>query len=76
VAREMTIYVGGVEMTLVWRDEAEYQRARKFLTDKGALIAPWVNNGAQNAEYICLEDKDEIKALIDHVRSPHQRSDS
>jgi hypothetical protein len=64
----MTIYAGGVETTLVWRDEAEYQRARKFLSDRGALIAPFGDGRKQSSEYVYLENKGELDALFNHVR--------
>jgi hypothetical protein len=70
---EMTIYVGGVETKLVWRDEAEYQRARKFLSDRGAVIAPSDDGRKQISEYVYLDNKAEFQALLNHMR-PLNRS--
>jgi hypothetical protein len=70
--REMTIYAGGVEATLIWRDEAEYRLARKFLTDRGALIAPSTDGRKKEEEYIYLENKGVIEALLNYMR-PHSR---
>jgi hypothetical protein len=53
----MTIYAAGVDTTLVRGDEAEHQPARKFLTERGALIAPLADGRKQSSEYVYLESQ-------------------
>lgn len=70
---EMDIYTAttGVEMTIKWASENEYQLVKKFLTDMGAGCGPpsRVRAAGQRPEFFYLENDEQFHALLNFMRS-------
>jgi hypothetical protein len=66
---EMNIYsaVTGVQMTIKWASEKEYQLGKKFLIDQGAVFAG--SSDGKMPEFFGLETKQQLDALLEFRRS-------
>jgi hypothetical protein len=61
---KMDIYTAttGVEMTIKWANEEEYQLGRKFLTDMGADCG---SSRGTKPEFFYLKNKQQLEALYE-----------
>lgn len=68
---EMDIYTQstGVQMTIAWANEEEYQLGKKFLTDMGALDFPSDEVRREKPEFFYLENRQQLEALFEFRRS-------
>ena len=60
----MDVYTAfnGVQMTLTWKDEFDYEKGKAFLADMGALLMPSPDRSAV-ALFVCLESEAQLEAL-------------
>ena len=71
LTRKMDIYntATGVEMTIRWPTEEDYQRGRKFLDVMGASCGPLSERHLGKPEFFCLENDQQLKALFEFRRA-------
>jgi hypothetical protein len=69
---EMLIYTAfdGVEATVAWKDEKEYQNVRRFLEDKGVRVSG-ISSGNQPMEgnFVYIENERQLEELFEYARS-------
>ena len=75
---EMLIYTAfnGVESTVTWANQGEYQAVKKFFEDAGASVMSISSNVPTDAEFVYVEKKEQIQGLSEFVKSLRQRGDS
>jgi len=74
---EMRIYTAfdGIESTIKWCNDDEYQAVRKFLQDNGADVCGISeDNKPTGREFVYVENKEQIEGLSEFVRSLRQES--
>jgi hypothetical protein len=66
----------GVEMTIKWANEGEYQLGKKFLTDMGAGCGPpdKASDHDQKPEFFYLQNEKQLHALLNFMRSLKEKS--
>jgi hypothetical protein len=74
---EMRIYTAfnGVEATVTWASQDEYQAVRKFFEDAGASVMSISSNVPTDAEFVYVENREQIQGLNEFVKSLRQKSD-
>jgi hypothetical protein len=74
---EMQIYTAfnGVETTVTWANQDEYQAVKKFFEDAGASVMSISSNVPTDAEYVYVENREQIQGLNEFVKSLRQKSD-
>jgi hypothetical protein len=74
---EMQIYTAfnGVETTVTWTNQDEYQAVKKFFEDAGASVMSISSNVPTEAEYVYVENREQIQGLNEFVKSLRQKSD-
>jgi hypothetical protein len=73
---DMRIYTAfsGVESTVRWRNEHEFQAVKTFLKEKGArVMGVSENNKATGAVYVDVETKEQVEELNEFVRSLREK---
>lgn len=72
---KMTIYTAGtgVEMTLAWASEDDYQAGKKFLKDIGALDFPSDRVRHDKPEYFYLQSKEQLESLYEFRQSLREK---
>jgi hypothetical protein len=72
---EMDIYTQatGVQMTIAWANEEEYQLGKKFLTNMGASCGQSSDRRDEKAEFFYLESKQQLEALFQFRRSLREK---
>lgn len=72
---DMEIYTAfnGVQMTIAWADEAEYQAGKEFLIGLGAFDIPFAATRADRPEFIYLETEQQRDALFEFRRSLREK---
>jgi hypothetical protein len=73
---EMLIYTAfnGVETTVTWANQDEYQAVKKFFEDAGASVMSISSNVPTDAEYVYVENREQIQGLNEFVESLRQKS--
>lgn len=74
---KMDIYTQatGVQMTLAWRNEDEYQLGKKFLIDVGALYFPSGEEPRRDKpEFFCFENREQLESLFEFRRSLREKA--
>lgn len=74
---EMDIYTQatGVQMTLAWPNEEDYQLGKKFLIDIGALYFPSDEEPRRDKpEFFCLENREQLESLFEFRRSLREKA--
>jgi hypothetical protein len=68
---EMRIYTAfnGVETTLTWPNQDEYQAVKKYFEDAGASVMSISSNVPTDAEFIYVEKREQIQGLNEFVES-------
>jgi hypothetical protein len=76
----MDIYTAatGVQITIKWANEDEYQRGRKLLTDMGADCGQPGEMRArdQKPEFFYLENEQQLEALFEFMRSLREKRET
>lgn len=76
----MDIYTAttGVEMTIKWANEEEYQLGKKFLTDMEAGCGPpdKARDHDQKPEFFYLENEQQLEALFKFMRSLKEKREA
>jgi len=67
---EMDIYTRatGVQVTIAWVDEDEYQLGKKFLTELGAGCGQSSDRRSDKSAFYYLETEDQLKSLYAFMR--------
>jgi hypothetical protein len=75
---EMLIYTAfnGVESTVTWANQDEYQAVKKFFEDAGASVMSISSNVPTGAEFVYVEKKEQIQGLNEFVKSLRQTGHS
>jgi hypothetical protein len=76
---QMLIYtaVNGVQNTISWTDEKEYDAATKFFNDIGAPITGvHDNDGPTGAVFVYLDDQQKMDAFSEFLKSLAPTGDS
>jgi hypothetical protein len=75
---EMDIYTAttGVQITVKWENEDEYQLGKKFLTDMGASCGSRgkMRVPDQKPEFFYLENAKQLEALFRFMRSLNEKA--
>jgi len=69
---EMRIYTAfnGVESVAKWRGEREFEAAKNYLKEIGALVMGISeNNKAKEGVYVYVETKEQFEALVEFTNS-------
>jgi hypothetical protein len=71
----MDIYAAniGVEMTIDWANEEEYQLGKKFLTDIGASCSSRSDPRGEKPVFFYLENRQQLDALLEFRKSLKER---
>ena len=74
---EMRIYTAfnGVEATVIWANKDEYLAVKKFFEDAGASVTSISSNVPTDAEFVYVENREQIQRLDEFVKSLRQKSD-
>jgi hypothetical protein len=59
----------GVQLTLSWNNEQEYQRAKEFLASLGASCISQGEPSSGKPEFVYLENTKQLEALYEFRRS-------
>ncbi len=72
---EMDIYTQatGVQMTIAWANEEEYQLGKKFLTDMDAGCGQSSDRRGEKPEFFYLESEQQLEALFQFRRSLREK---
>ncbi len=72
----MDIYTqsSGVQLTLDWDNEEEYQIGKKFLADLGALFFENRQSNPCKADFVYLENTGQLEALYEFRRSLQEKT--
>ncbi len=72
---QMDIYTQatGVQMTIVWSDEEEYQLGKKFLMDMGASCGQSSDRRDKKPAFFYLENEQQLEALFEFRRSLREK---
>lgn len=67
----MNVYDGttGVQMTMTWANEEEYQQVRAFLIDVGAMAFASNDDRQDQPEFFCVKAREQLDALFEFSRS-------
>lgn len=67
---EMDVYTAstGVEMTIWWANEEDYQKGREFLTRMGANCGPPEKN-RKKPEFFYLQNLEQLQSLLEFRKS-------
>jgi len=73
---KMDIYTKatGVQMTITWANEEEYQLGQKFLTDMGASCGQASDRRGEKPAFFYLESKEQLESLYEFRRSLRETS--
>jgi hypothetical protein len=74
---EMLIYTAfnGIETTVRWRNEREFDAVKKFLTEIGAHVMGISENNKPTGEvFVDVETKEQVESLRQFVESFRQES--
>lgn len=73
---KMDIYTQdtGVQMTIAWANENEYQLGKKFLTDMGVRCIEPRNARDKKPEFVYLENRQQLESLFAFRRSLREKS--
>jgi hypothetical protein len=63
----------GVEMTLSWANEEEYQLGIKYMADMGAACGQSSAPEGDKPAYFCLENERQLDALLNFRRELRNR---
>lgn len=68
---KMDIYTKatGVQMTIAWANEEEYQLGKKFLTDMGASCGRSSDRRGEKPAFFYLENRQQLESLYEFMRS-------
>jgi hypothetical protein len=68
---EMRIYTAfnGVETTVTWPNQDEYQAVKKYFEDAGASVMSISSNVPTDAEFVYVETREQIQGLNEFVES-------
>jgi hypothetical protein len=76
----MDIYTAttGIEMTIKWSNEDEYQLGKQFLKDMGAGCGPpgEVRARDQKPEFFYLENEQQLEALFKFMQSLKEKRET
>jgi hypothetical protein len=74
---EMRIYTAfnGVEATVTWANMDEYRAVKKFFEDSGAPVVSISSNAPTEAEFVYVENREQIQGLNEFVKSLRENSD-
>jgi hypothetical protein len=64
----------GVQMTIAWANEEEYQLAKKFLTDMGASCSQPSDRRGDKPAFFYLENKQQLESLYEFRRSLREKA--
>ncbi len=72
---KMDIYTQatGVQMTIAWTNEEEYQLGKKFLTDMGASCGQSSDRRGEKPAFFYLESKEQLESLYKFRRSLREK---
>jgi hypothetical protein len=59
----------GVESTVEWANEGEYQQAKKFLKDNGVLCAESKDDSGKRRDFFYIETMQQFNAFHDFRKS-------
>jgi hypothetical protein len=73
---KMDIYnrATGVQMTIGWANEEEYQLGKKFLTDLGAGCGSSSDRREQKPAFFYLENQQQLETLYEFRRSLREKA--
>lgn len=63
----------GVESTIEWANEQDYQLAKKFLTDRGVLCAESKDANGKTCNFFYMENTEQFNAFCDFRLKLKQR---
>lgn len=73
---EMNIYTAttGVQMTIDWANEDEYQLGKAFLASLGVRCFDSPDARASKPEFVYLENEQQLKSLFEYLRSLKEKT--
>lgn len=76
---EMVIYTAfnGIETTVRWRNEREFDAVKEFLKEKGAhVMGIYENNKPTDGVFVDVNTKQQMEALNEFVKSLRQEGEA
>jgi hypothetical protein len=72
---EMKIYTefDGINATVKWNSEKEYQVVKRFFLDNGARVSGISSNTPTAREFVFVESRDQIEGLDEFVHSLREK---
>ena len=73
---KMDIYTRatGVQMTIAWANEEEYQLGKKFLADMGASCGGSSDHRGDKPSFFYLETKEQLDSLFEFRRTLREKA--